>query len=158
MADPTREVMKPLESSHRVLAKLSKTHWLEAEGHVWLSVNDIPLKCFVDVRYVNGKDRIDARLGKEIEVIFSILSVRHGVTADHRKEIACLPVERGPKDYEIVGESIGKVPIRDRDSERVVIDCGFPIHLSVRPGRYEKGDWLRAVGRLDAHFPIATED
>lgn len=144
-------------SPHSVRATLHKTHWFEVEGKAWLSVGDLRLKSFVPRIYTQEKkDLVDSYRNKEVEVIFSFMDLSVDATTEKEKKIVEVPVERAPNRYKISGRVIDKFPASGEDWESIVVDCGIPIRISARPGRFSIGDWVRAEGRVDVTFPAQS--
>lgn len=144
-------------SPHSVRATLRKTHWFEMTGEAWLSVGDLRLKSFVpNICTQEEKDLVDSYLNKEVEVIFSFMDLSVDATTQKEKKIVEVPVERAPNRYEISGRVINKFPAKTEDWESIVVDCGIPIQISVRPQKFKIGDWVRAEGRVDAYFPMVS--
>ncbi len=144
-------------SPHRVHATLLRTHWFEMTGKAWLSVGDLRLKSFVPRIYTQEqKDPVDSYLNKEVEVIFSFMDLSLGGTTQKVKKVVEVPVERAPNQYKISGRVIDKFPAGTEGWESVVVDCGIPIRVSARPGRFKIGDWVRANGRVDVDFPAQS--
>ena len=142
---------------HRVRATLRRTLWFEMTGEAWLSVEDLRLKSFVPYVYTQEqKDFVDSYLNKEVEVIFSFMDLSLDRTTQEVRKIVEVPVERAPNRYEISGRVIDKFPAETEDWESIVVDCGIPIRVSARPGRFKIGDWVRAEGRVDVDFPAQS--
>lgn len=141
--DTKRQTME----KHRVRVTLIRTHWFEMTGKAWLSVGDLRLKSFVPYVYTQEqKDSVDSYMNKEVEVIFSFMDLSLDATTLKEKKMVEVHVERAPNRYEISGRVVDKFPGRTEDWESIVVDCGIPVRVSARPGRFNIGDWLIADG------------
>lgn len=160
--------------SHKASVVLSEAHWMEAaaEGRIRLDLGNTTVECFVGAPHPDVPNKVDARIGKSIDVYLSLYTRGPEVTDSRKKSIQELPRGRRPNRYEVSGQVIAKTMTRytfsdssEFDVESIVIDCGVPVHIiryhstdtTIEPFSFKEGDWVRAIGRMDVRFPGIEE-
>jgi len=113
--------------------------YTESEGILIARVNSKNLVAFVteDVTFSLKGDRCVA--------VFSLLAWRTNKCKESIKQIEVSPTEGSPVHCELNGEVIGK------ENEMILIDCGIPVYIATKD-KFNKGGYIRAEGRLDAHL------
>lgn len=163
--------------SHKASVVLSETRWMEAAAEGWtrLDLGNMMVECFIGGPHPDLPNKVDARIGKSIDVYLSLFPRPPGPegTDRRKKSIQELPRGRSPNRYEISGQVIRRTRTRwtGRDTteyivESMVVDCGVPVHfihhypadITVEPFGFEEGEWVRAIGRLEVRFPGIEEE
>jgi len=124
--------------------KISASQEAEADA-VIETKNGQKIKCFVD--YFSIQKMKKFKLDSNIKVFLGLVCFQIEKSKEGKKAIVDIRKNaRGVNQYKLSGQVIHS------SENKIVLDCGFPIEVTVYEKNIASGAWIEATGRIDLYL------